>query len=297
MRRSKPSAMLAPPMPPITSARRAPQLLLLAASLTVFPACNNDKPAEFIGQPFCVSPDGTTNPRFAKQYIAFTHYRNGHSMSPLDAGWHGHGPVGGVFTNKLDMWVVGCPDGEEIRAPQGWEELLAKGIAPVVCAGQELVYQGGLELETSERATAMGRRGYLRFPKMELECVDGELSFEERLLFSQIIGSFGAAVDAYQSKHKQLPPSAEVIYTEMLEPELPPDPWGTALRVTNTGDALEVRSAGPNTTFDDDDDIEVLTQRRDGSTGSLGWPGLEPPDIGTGSYAALLDRQGVAHSL
>ena len=284
-------------MHPHPLARRAPQLLLLAASLALLPACGSDKPAAFIGQPFCVSPDGTTNPRFAKQYIAFTHYRNGHSMSPLDAGWHGHGPVGGVFTNKLDMKVVGCPEGEEIRAPQGWEEQLAEGITPVICAGQELVYEGRVELETDERSKALGRRGWLPFPKMELECVDGELSFERRLLFSQIIGSFRDSVDAYQAKHKQLPPSAEAIYTEMLEPELPPDPWGTALRVTNTGEALEIRSAGPNASFDDEDDVEVLTLRRDGSTGSLGWPGLEPPDIGTGSYAALLDRRGVAHSL
>jgi len=35
------------------------------------------------------------------------------------------------------------------------------------------------------------------------------------------------------------------------------DPWGTAFRITIVGDNVEVRSAGPNRTFGDADDIDV----------------------------------------
>lgn len=266
---------------------------LSLATLLLLPACGMKKdPVEFSGVPFCVSPDGQSTPRFAKNYIVFTHHRNGHSMGPLGSGTHGPGPLGGFYAKQLELAVVACPEDEELAQLQdGWAERLADGQIPVICPSQVLVHQGSVALETSERATALGRAGWLPFPKMELECIDGEVSFEERVLFSQIIDEFSRAVSAYTAKHEALPSSAEVVYSEMLEPELPPDPWGTALKVENTGAALVVSSAGPDMSLGTEDDIEVLSQTENGSRSTLSWLGVD--DRGTGSYAQLLERRGV----
>lgn len=260
------------------------------AALALLPACQR-KPAEFVGLPYCTVEDSQSMPSFAKRYTVLMRHRDGYGMSPLDTRSSGPGRLGGVYAKKVDLVVLACEPEHEVAAPVGWDQQLADGQVPVLCAGQQVLFEGPLELERSPRAEALGYAGWFRFPELEMACVEGEVSFAERQLFGQIIGEFQRAVSAYHTKHEALPGSLEVVYSEMLEPELPPDPWGNALRFVSDGDKIVLSSAGPDGAFDNDDDVTVLQQTASNSSSILSWPGFE--DASRASYVELLERRGV----
>jgi general secretion pathway protein G len=77
------------------------------------------------------------------------------------------------------------------------------------------------------------------------------------------IAGISIAIEMYEVDNLQWPSSLEALVTETSEKnwhgpyldEVPIDPWGNPYHYKQEGNGFELRSAGPNETFGDSDDI------------------------------------------
>jgi len=287
--RGPPSLGLSALRPPsgsvmLSGMRRAPLALACLASLA---GCG-DARYKVVDVPFCATDDPARHPDFAKHYVWLGRDGDARTVSGLyqsDGSHH----VGAFSHADARMALIECAAPVDNHSIE-WADQLTADNVPVICGNQRVVFNTTLESVASERATALGYKAFLRFPKVDLPCSDGALVQRSDYSFSQILNDFGESVERYHENHKALPPNFAALAADTKAPALPPDPWGTALRF-EVGDAVVLTSAGPDKSFGGEDDITVITKHPTASSSIIVFP-----DVGhapTGDYQALLRARGI----
>ncbi len=262
-----------------------------------------------LNYPQCFTEEGYPLLEFKGNYIQLIKTSDGYSYGPFKPRVSRK-----ITADEIILAIVSCSK-QQIDLPNNLKDIikqLTDDHVPTVCTGQKTIIHQRLKAKKSERATALGYKGYFLYPKIDLACEKGKIIQKDNYSIGQISGSFNEAVEAYVMKHDKFPLSSSDLVKENLIDPLPKDPWGNPFviqvkEIEKTGKSksthsLHLITKGSDERLNTPDDYEVCRlnahfseekHRRGISSSSFtyGFKGLLIAPYG--DYKAFLKSRGI----